>query len=36
MQVAKQMIKNNLSDEIITKSTNLSKKEIEELKLQVV
>ena len=36
IQVAKKMIKNNVSDEIIKKSTNLSKKEIEKLKLQVV
>ena len=35
IQVAKQMIKNKISDEIIMESTNLSKKEIEELKLQM-
>ena len=36
VQVAKQMIKNNFTEEQIELTTNLSKKEIEELRLQVV
>ena len=36
IQVAKQKIKNNFTEEQIELTTNLSKKEIEELRLQVV
>ena len=36
IQVAKKMIKNNFTEEQIELTTNLSKKEIEKLKLQVV
>ncbi len=36
IQVAKQKIKNNFTEEQIELTTNLSKKEIEKLKLQVV
>ena len=36
IQVAKKMIKNNFTEEQIELTTNLSKKEVEELRLQVI